>query len=73
MIYDLVFSEGLFAEAATRQSHLPELMLLRHWRDGNDVMRQRRPSPQILIRGFAMPRFKVGIAATSAPPRKSRD
>lgn len=31
-VYDLLFSEGLFAEKSRPAKHLPEMMLLQHWR-----------------------------------------
>ena len=36
-IYDVVFSEGGFAEKPRKQKHLPEMLLLQHWRDQGDV------------------------------------
>jgi hypothetical protein len=36
-IYDLVFSEGNFAEPAKRPRHLPDITLLRHWRDCGEM------------------------------------
>ena len=37
MLYDLVFSENLFAEKIRKKKHLPSVLLLRHWREHGQV------------------------------------
>ena len=37
MIYDMIFSENLFAEKPRKKKRLPEILLLQHWRDHGEV------------------------------------
>lgn len=36
-LLNVIFSEGTFAEKSRRQKHVPELLLLQHWRDSGQV------------------------------------
>lgn len=47
--FDTIFSEGAFAEKTKRLKHLPEIMLLRHWRDGGDVKKAWRTASKHLF------------------------
>lgn len=37
MLYDMIFSENVFAEKIRKQKHLPSVLLLRHWREHGEV------------------------------------
>ena len=36
-LFDMIFSYGNFAEQTQKKKHLPEVLLLRHWRDHGDM------------------------------------
>jgi len=36
-LFDMIFSYGHFAEKTRKKKHLPEVLLLRHWRDHGEV------------------------------------
>jgi hypothetical protein len=37
LLFDMIFSEGDFAEKIRKQRHLPELLMLQHWRGRGEV------------------------------------
>lgn len=50
LAFDLIFSEGAFAEKNRKKKHLPELLLLRHWRDRGEVDKAWRTAQAHLFR-----------------------
>src|ERR1035437_1371945 len=72
--FDMIFSEGAFAEKTKRLKHLPEIMLLRHWRDGGDVKKAwRTASKHLFNEARALPVWLFAIETAIVYRRQPND
>jgi hypothetical protein len=72
--FDMIFSEGEFAEKTKRLKHLPEIMLLRHWRDGGDVKKAwRTASNHLFNEARALPVWLFAIETAVLYRRQPSD
>jgi hypothetical protein len=74
VIYDIIFSEGEFAEKSKQLKHLPEIVLLQHWRDGGDVKKAWRTASNHLVNeSRALPVWLFAIETAVSYRRQPND
>jgi len=74
LVFDMIFSEGAFAEKSKRLKHLPEILLLQHWRDGGDVNKAwRTASNHLLKEARALPVWLFALETAVLYRRKPHD
>jgi tetratricopeptide (TPR) repeat protein len=74
VIFDAIFSEGEFAQKTKRRKHLPEIVLLQHWRDGGDVKKAwRTASRHLFSEARALPVWLFAIETAVLYRRRPSD
>ena len=74
MLYDMVFSENIFAENIRKQKHLPSVLLLRHWREHGQVEKAWQAAQSHLFKeARALPVWLFALETAVLYRRKPQD